>query len=448
MRLFLSLIAIPLAAAVVHAAPTFAPVFGKGMVLQRGMAVPVWGKAAPGEEVTVTFLKQSKTATADADGVWRVGLDKLEAGGPYVLTAKGKTEVKIEDVYVGEVWVCSGQSNMRWTLKQSEDGDKEADKADLPLLRVNQAGGAWVTCSPKAAPGFSACAYYFGRDLQKHLKVPVGLIVRCVGGTSARLWTPADAVAGDETLTPFRKAIMEGQAGKDKAAVRKTGSLYDNLIKPVSGYAMKGVIWYQGENDAGRAPEYTVLFPALIRSWRGAWGQGDFPFLYVQLAPVKGGSPGWGPIRQAQTDALSVKNTAMAVINDGDASIHPLKKHLPGTRLALAARALAYGEKVVYSGPLFESFKADGGKATLTFKHVGGGLAAKDGKPVGFELLDESGKAFAAEAAIEGDKVVLTAKGLSKPAGVRYAYSSLAEGTLFNKEGLPASPFRWMPAGR
>jgi sialate O-acetylesterase len=417
-----------------------APIFANGMVLQRDMPVPIWGTAAAEEEVTVSFLGQKKTAKADAKGKWKVTLDKLSAGGPHELTVAGKNEVKLTNVLVGEVWLCSGQSNMVWTLKQSENAEKEASSADLPKVRLSRAAGPWAECSPKTAPGFSACAYYFGRDLHRELKVPIGLVVRAVGGTSARLWTSSETVETDETLAPFKKDILEGQVGKDKKPVRNTGILYNQHIRPLEGFAIRGTIWYQGESDAARPEEYAALFPAMIRSWRKAWGQGDTPFLFVQLAPIKGRG-NWGPIREAQAGTLALPATAMVVITDGDADIHPKKKQLPGTRLALAARAVAYGEKVEYAGPTFASQKIDGERVTLSFKHVGGGLAVRGDKLIGFTVVDAAGKEHAAEAAIEGETVVVTAKGV-KPVGVRYAFTSLAEGTLINKERLPASPFR------
>jgi sialate O-acetylesterase len=260
-----------------------------------------------------------------------------------------------------------------------------------------------------------------------------------VGGTSARRWTAAEVIDTEPTLKPFAAAIKKGVAGKSGKG--KPGDLYASLIKPLIPFAIRGVIWYQGESDAGHPDEYAALFPAMIRSWRAAWKHGDFPFLYVQLAPI-GGRSGWERLREVQLQTLSVPKTALAVIIDGDAGIHPLKKQLPGGRLALAARALAYGEKIVYSGPIYKSMKRDGDRIVLNFDHGGGGLVAKGETLTGFTVLDEDGKSHAAQAKIEGDKVIVSSKDATKPVAVRYGWASNPGCNLCNKEGLPASPFR------
>jgi sialate O-acetylesterase len=426
-----------------------APIFGSHMVLQRGMAVPVWGTARPGEKVTVAFLDQKKTTTADKDGQWQVKLDALAAGGPHRLTVEAGKKVELEDVLVGEVWICSGQSNMAWRLRQSENAEKEAESAKYPKIRLN-AGRLWQACDPKTAAQFSAVGYYFGRDLHRALGVPIGLVNRSVGGTSARLWVPWDAVEAEAALKPFRAAIQKGTtaARKGKAA-GGPGRLYDSLIRPLIPLAIRGVIWYQGESDAGQPDEYAVLFPTLIRSWRKAWGQGEFPFLYVQLAPngrapVKPApdSDGWPRIREVQLRTLSVPQTGMAVIIDGDVGIHPLKKHLPGGRLALAARALAYDEKVLYSGPTLKKQTIEGERVKLTFANVGGGLTFTGTKLKGFEVVGGDGKVAAAEALVDGDTVVVWSQEVAKPVGVRYGWATNPGCNLANKEGLPASPFR------
>ncbi len=432
----LALAALVSAGAAVRADVKLAPVFGNGMVLQRGMAVPIWGAAAEGEQVTVAFLDQKKTATAGKDGKWSIKLDELKAGGPYKLSVSGKNSLELDDVLVGEVWVCSGQSNMEMTLQGCENADKEIASADYPLLRHNR--GSWQTCSPKTAGGFSAAAYYFGRDLHKALNVPVGLIHRSVGGTSARSWTSVAAIEKEEGLKPYLDDIKK----------QNPGNLYEQHIRPVVGYAARGFIWYQGESDAGRPEEYRKLFPTLIRSWRSDWGQGDMPFLFVQLAPIGGppkdanGDAGWAPVREAQASALSLPKTGMAVIIDSDADIHPKKKQLPGERLALAARAVAYNEKLVASGPTFDSMTVAGDRATLSFKNVGGGLKVNGDQLKGFAVAGEDGKYFWAETKVEADKVVVWSKDVPKPTAVRYGWSSNPQCNLYNKEGLPASPFR------
>lgn len=444
MRAYVLAFLIPLALALSASAdPKPAPIFTKGMVLQRGMTVPVWGTAAPEEEITVSFLKQTKKATADKDGKWMVKLDSLEAGGPYKMKITGKKSVELDDILVGEVWLCSGQSNMGWRLSQSANAKAEAASADYPKIRYTAGPNQpWVACSPKNAGSFSACAYYFGRDLHKALKVPVGLVHRSVGGTSARRWVSLAAMKAEPAMKPFVETIekqMSVKPPKGKRGPGGVGDLYKGFIQPLEGFAIKGAIWYQGESDAGRPAEYAALFPTLIRSWRKAWGQGNFPFLYVQLAPHSGK---WELLREVQLKTLAVPNTAMAVITDSDRGIHPTKKQLPGGRLALAARAIAYGEKIVYSGPIIDSAKFDDGKAVLNFKHVGGGLKAGGDELTGFEIAGANGKFVPAEAKIDGDTVVVSSKSVAKPAQVRYAWAPAPKCNLFNKEGLPASPFR------
>jgi sialate O-acetylesterase len=420
---------------VAHANVTVPGLFNNNMVLQRGMKVPVWGKASPGEEVTVAFLDQKKTIKADDKGNWRVTLDELKAGGPFEMTITGKNTLTFKNVLVGEVWICSGQSNMQWTLGQLT---KSADDAKLPLLRLN--GGAWQECTPESALKFSATGYYFGRELQKTLGVPVGLINRSVGGTSARLWVSKSAVQSAPALKPFHEDLFGKKGGN-------IGGLYESQIRPLIPFAMRGVIWYQGESDANRPEEYTHLFKTLIQSWRADWGHGDFPFLFAHLGAIGGvakdpSQVGWGPIREAQSAALELPATAVAAFHDSDADLHPRRKELIGARLALAARGVAYGEKIVYSGPQFETLKVDGDKLILSFKHVGGGLVAKGDAVKGFAIAGADGKFVWADARIENDKAIVWSKAVPTPAFVRYAFASNPQCNLYNREGLPALPFR------
>jgi sialate O-acetylesterase len=427
----------------VRADVKLAPIFGDHMVLQRDMKVPVWGKAAPGEEVTVAFLDQKKITKADEDGKWLVKLDELKAGGPYELTVQGKNTVTLKDVLVGEVWVCSGQSNMQWQLSGTENAAEVIKVSDNPKLRLN-GGGGWAVSSPKTSGKFSGTGYYFGRDLQKALGVPVGLINRSVGGTSARLWTSQAAIKGSPELKPFAAAILK----EDKKGNVTAGRLYEGMIRPLIPLAIRGVIWYQGESDAGRPAEYKELFRTLIRSWRSDWGQGDFPFLFVELGAIgpapKGanGPVGWGPIREAQAAALALPKTAMAGFIDSDSDLHPRKKHLAGERLALAARAIAYGEKLEYAGPMFESMKVEGDKVVVRFRHTGGGLVVKGDALKGFAVAGPDGKYAWADAKIESDTVVLSSKEVVRPVAVRYGWASNPQCNLYNREGLPAVPFR------
>jgi len=432
--------------------------FTDGAVLQRGQAVPVWGTANDGERVSIEFNGQKVETTAQG-GKWSVSLKPLEAGGPFTMTISGENTVTVNDVMVGEVWVCSGQSNMEWNFNATATADAERPKAKYPEVRmftVNksiavlpqaEAAGSWVACSPETVNGFSAVGYFFARDLYQELGIPVGMIHTSWGGTPAQAWTSVEGFEGHAELKGYQDAAKSIQgmdpAKPDGKFDQNTAStLYNGMIAPIVPYAIKGSIWYQGESNSGQAKEYRTLFPAMIADWRAKWNQGDFPFYFVQIAPHKDMSP---EIREAQLLTLAAsENTAMAVTTDvGDAEdIHPRQKEPVGQRLALAARALVYGEKIEYSGPHYESMKADGNKAELTFSHVGGGLVAKDGDLKGFTIAGADGKFVPAIAEIKGDRIVVSGEGVAEPKAVRYGWTNVPDVNLFNKEGIPASPFR------
>ena len=468
-------------------------------VLQRDITVPVWGKAEPGLKVVIQFAGQEKSATADKDGKWSAKLEPLTASAEgRTLTVKaesGAETVSRQDVLVGEVWICSGQSNMGWTLKQSTGGDVAIAAAGDAQLRLFNAGaravdepqvsigGTWAVDSSQSATNFSGVAYFFGKELRKSLGVPVGLIKSAVGGTVCEAWTPkadletnptlkplldqqAERLAGypkvlddfkqrePELLKQYEEALAKAKADKKPeprkptppqgpaASSNRPFGLYNGSIAPLVPYAIRGAIWYQGESNSGRGREYQTLFPAMITGWRKAWGQGDFPFLFVQIAPHNGMSP---EIREAQRLTVqTTQNTAMAVTLDvgHPSDIHPQDKQPVGARLALAARALAHGEKIEYSGPAYDALTVSGNKATLSFKHVGGGLVAKDGALNGFTIAGSDGKFVEATVAIEGDKIVVTSDAVSAPTAVRYGWSNVPAASLWNKAGLPASPFQ------
>ncbi len=435
------------------------PLFTDGAVFQQGQAVPVWGTANDGEKVSVEFNGQKLDTTAK-DGKWRVDLKPLEAGGPFTMKISGENTVEVKDVLVGEVWVASGQSNMEWRLNQSFEPENEKPKANHPKLRMftvarntsptplAEAKGSWITCTPESVGNFSAVAYYFARDLQAKLGVPVGVISTSWGGTPAQAWTSVEGFEKHPELAGYAKQAQDNLTNfKDTPPPKPLGSgtpasLYNGMIAPVIPYAMKGVIWYQGESNAAKSKEYQTLFPAMIADWREKWKLGNFPFLYVQIAPFKGQPP---EIREAQLLTLAKsENTAMAVITDyGNANdIHPKQKEPVGHRLSLAARALAYGEEIEYSGPLYKSMEVKGDKAAVTFTHVGGGLVAKDGDLKGFTIAGEDGNFVPAKAEIKGEHVLLSADGIKEPKAVRYGWDKVPDVNLFNKEGLPASPFR------
>jgi sialate O-acetylesterase len=421
--------------------------FTDNMVLQRDKPVKIWGTAADGEKVKVTLGDQTAEATAK-DGKWQVELKPLAAGGPHTLAIEGTNKIELANVLVGEVWIASGQSNMQWSVKQSADPDKTAAEAKHPQIRlftVKRGGqhqpqdnveGKWLECRPETVTDFSAVAYHFGVALHKHLNVPIGLISTNVGGTAAQRWTPKEVLEATPELTKY-------------AEEKSASDLYNAMIHPLLGFGIKGTIWYQGESNAGQAHRYRVLFPAMIKSWRDRWNQGDFPFLFVQLAPwvVPNDSSNatWPELREAQLMTLSkVPNTAMAVITDvGDEKdIHPPKKQPVGERLALAARALAYGDAIEYSGPIFESMTTSGSRAILRFKHAEGGLEVRGDKLTGFTIAGEDKKFHDATATIEGDTVIVSSSAVDQPVAVRFGWANHPVLNLWNKNGLPASPFR------
>jgi sialate O-acetylesterase len=458
--------------------------FTDNMVLQRDRANPVWGTAPAGQQVAVSIGAQKKTATAGADGNWMLQLDPLPAGGPLEMRIEaGAASVTLKNILVGEVWVCSGQSNMNFRLSSALDGQKEAAEANYPQIRsIADTGGAWVVCSPRTAGYFTAVGYFFGRELHKALGVPVGLIHESVGGTSARLWTPVSALEGVAALKPVleahqkslkdlpallaryeeaHKAWEANRAGPEPRSPARgaPGGLYNSMIQPMVPYGIRGAIWYQGEADAGRPAEYRALFPALIRSWRKAWGQGDFPFLFVQLPNYSGNFTNLRAV-QAEIGSL-VPNTGMAVTIDiGETkNIHPRNKQDVGRRLALVALAKVYGRSVVHSGPVYDSFAVEDGKVRVKFKDVQGGLVASNlqaatgptattgptaggAELTGFLIADDDKKFVPALAKIDGDTVVVWSESVPKPAAVRYAWEADPRATLHNKDGLPAAPFR------
>jgi sialate O-acetylesterase len=477
---------------------SLASVFTDHAVLQRDMPVSVWGRAEPEAKVVVQFAGQEKSATTDKDGRWMTKLDPMTASATgqalSVRTAAGDEKLTRADVLVGEVWVCSGQSNMVFTLQKSVDGEAAVAAAGDGQLRLFNAKahatdepqetieGAWAVDSPESSADFSGVAYFFGKELRQKLGVPVGLIKSAVGGTPAEAWTPRAELETNPTLKPlldrqaemianhakavetykqreaqvlanYEKALAKAKAagarppkrpqppGEPSANGKRPTGLYNGSIAPFTPYAIRGVIWYQGEANSSRGTEYRTLFPAMITAWRKAWGQGDFPFLFTQIAPFKGQSP---EIREAQrVTTETTPNTAMAVTTDvGDANdIHPKRKQPVGLRLALAARALAYGEPIEYSGPTCDGMSIDGGRVTLSFKHLGGGLVAKDGDLKGFAIAGADGQFVDALAKIEGDKIVVSSESVAAPVAVRYGWTNAPVCNLFNKADLPASPF-------
>lgn len=473
-------------------------VIGDNMVLQRDLPLPIWGTADPGESVTVTIGEESRSTTAGADGRWLVRLSPLKRSGPVAVSVVGNNSIDLENVLLGEVWVCSGQSNMEMPVKLSNNPEEEIAAADYPKIRMFSAKhtvadepqadveGRWVECSPENIPGFSAVAYFFGGKLQEMVGRPVGLVKSAWGGTPAESWTSREALAADGELAPIRERwahLLESHPERmkeyrEKLAAWKTAaeaakaagekptrqprpplgpnhphrpsSLYNGMISPLVPFAIRGAIWYQGESNAKRAYQYRKLFSTMIQDWRNNWDQGDFPFLFVQLAnfyerAAEPGESNWAELREAQTMALSLPNTGMAVTIDiGEAKdIHPRNKQDVGVRLALAAGAVAYGQGIIPSGPMYKSATIESGRVRLYFDHVGGGLSTEGkGGLRGFAIAGEDRKFVWANAEIDGDSIVVSSADVAEPVAVRYGWANNPDCNLYNEAGLPASPFR------
>ena len=436
---------------------TVPKVFGTNMVMQRDIALPVWGQADAGEKVTVRLGTCEKTATADKDGNWKVTMAAMKCSAKAAtMTVSGKNKIQFENILIGEVWVCSGQSNMQMSVHQSTNGRKEAAAADYPLIRLlgvkltvsaepqKDFSGQWQVCGPKTAGGFSGVGYFFGRKLHKDLKMPIGLINSSWGGTRIEPWTPT---AGFDAVPALKKIADDTRKLTGKVGSRTPRAIYNAMIAPLKPVAIRGAIWYQGESNMGEGMLYFEKMKALIGGWRKVWGQGDFPFGFVQLAPYdRYGGDRQPKLWEAQTASLSIPNTGMAVITDITTlrNIHPPNKQDVGLRLALWALATSYDKKdLVYSGPMYKSMKVSGKEIVLTFDHVGGGLASRDGKDLDwFEIAGADKKFVQAKAKIVGKTVVVSSDEVAKPAAVRFGWSQKATPNLMNKEALPASPFR------
>lgn len=456
--------------------------FQHHMVLQREVPVPVWGWADAGEEVTVTIRSQAKTAKAAADGKWTVTLDPLTANSEATsMTVKGKNEIKLDDVLVGEVWVCSGQSNMEWSIAASIDPDLEAFAANDPQIRLLQipnvpamtpqatCGGEWKVCTPDSVRNFSAVGYFFGRQLRQTLGIPVGLIASDWGGTPADAWTSPEAMQATADLKPIldRWAAMDADYEKNKDVVGKDGKkpadptknphhpsvLYNGMIAPIAGYAIRGAIWYQGESNASRAYQYRLLMPTMIQSWRTAWKQGDFSFYQVQLANFlapkdQPGDSAWAELREAQVIATkAIPNVGAACIIDigAEKDIHPKDKQNVGKRLARLALNRDYNRKdIVPQGPTYTSSEAKDGKITVKFDTHGPKLISYYQQPLrGFAVAGEDKVWKWAEAKITGpDTIEVSSKDVAAPVAVRYNWADNPNGTLYNELYLPAYPFR------
>lgn len=424
------------------------------MVLQQGTRAKIWGWADPDEAVTVAIGDQAITRKADNRGKWYVRLRPMTAGGPYTMTISGKNSIVIENVAVGEVWVCSGQSNMSMDVDKCINAEAEIASGDYPMLRcftvkvkytvepLDDVEGDWKVATPETVGSFTAAGYFFARELHKRLGVPIGIIDSSLSGSGAIPWVRRAELAANPEFAPLLEQVESGvQHGAPKSTPI---CLYNAMIDPLTPYGVKGVIWYQGESDAHLAKRYRTLFPTLIQSWRNAWRNSEMPFIWVQLANIDTNRP-WAFLREAQTLTLAMPHTAMATAIDiGMAkNIHPVNKQEVGRRLALAGLATVYGEKIEYSGPMVRRVSFDNGKAIVSFEHAESGLVTGDGGPVtGFELAGEDGKLVAASAEIVGNQVVVSSDSVKNPVSVRYAFTSNPVCNLYNEAGLPAVPFR------
>ncbi|MDB5336952.1 MAG: hypothetical protein JWN70_2571 [Planctomycetaceae bacterium] len=476
-------------------------IFGSHMVLQQGQKNRVWGWAGAGEEVTVSIDKQKLTAKPGENGRWQVELEPLAVGGPYTLTIQGKNTLTFDDVLVGEVWICSGQSNMQWSVNRANDPDLERLTAKFPKIRlitVPNVGtqevqtdfkGAWTACTPETVDSFSAVGYFFGRQLHQTLDVPVGLINNAWGGSACEAWINRDLMAKegkyDELLARWKaeeenlpKALEEykdkfakweiaAKEAKEKnqpvppapqnpegrmRGNARPANIYNGALKPTVGYGIRGAIWYQGESNASRAYQYRDMFPLMIKSWRDEWQQGEFPFYWVQLADFLGeqaepGPSAWAELREAQTLTMSkLKNTGEAVIIDiGEGKdIHPKNKQGVGMRLARWALSDVYKLPIAHQSPLYKSMEKQGNKIIVTLDHVGAGLVPFDVQQLkGFAIAGEDKKFVWAQAKLVGtDKVEVWSDAVTDPAAVRYAWADNPVCNLYSKEGLPVTPFR------
>lgn len=449
--------------------PFLHPLFSDHLVLQRGTKAPVWGWATPGVTITVSFADQKKTVVVPPDGKWMVRLNPLRASAEprtLVVSSSDGNCATIQDVLVGDVWLCSGQSNMEMGIGNCNVPDQIA-QADYPQIRlitvpkhiaaqpVDTFPARWQHCSPASVAqggwgGFSAAGYFFGRELYRQLNIPIGLIHSSWGGTIAEAWTSAESLS---PLGDFNERLAKvGTIANvsDKPNPNVVTVLYNGMIAPLLPFAIKGAIWYQGESNADRANQYRRLLPAMIQDWRSHFGVGAFPFYIVQLANFQAVAEqprdnAWAELREAQAlTAKKVPHSGLAVAIDiGDAKdIHPKNKAEVGRRLALWALAKDYGKKVECSGPWYKSMKLRGDSIRLSFDHIDGGLVARGGELKGFAIAGEDHKFVWANAVIEKNQIVVSSPAVAKPVAVRYAWDINPVCNLFNQSGLPAVPFR------
>lgn len=474
-------------------------IFSSDMVLQRNIDIKVWGWADENEKVTVSLGDKQSSTTADIQGNWSLTLPPFKVGDPLKMTIKGNNEIVFENVLIGEVWICSGQSNMQFGLASVLNAEEEIKNADYPNIRLytvpqrisgtarQDFDARWIVCNPENISNrwgsFSAVAYFFGREINEKLNVPVGLINTSWGGSHIEAWIPEDGFSFSpklkdltkftkDTNEKYRKKLKESLDNVDKRSTcfgtpfvmpkhpfdaaggtypTNPTCLYNTMINPMATYGIAGAIWYQGESNHQDGTLYYEKTKALIGSWRSIWQQGDFPFYYVQLAPMKQGQhykdDELPKLWEAQTQSLEIKNTGMAVtvdIVDDLWDIHPKNKQDVGKRLALWALAKTYDQKdIVYSGPLYKKMDIKDDKIIISFDYADSGLTTRDGKePDYFEIAGENKEFLKAKAIIEGQTIIVYNEKIKNPVAVRFAWDQQATPNLCNMEKLPASPFR------
>lgn len=438
--------------------PTF---ISNNMVLQQKFDAALWGWGEPHYPIKITTSWDNivyQTFT-DYNGDWFITVKTPSAGGPYEITINTDT---LSNVMIGEVWLCSGQSNMQWALEQSEDPEIEIPKANFPNIRMFYAArdnarssnkdvyGQWAECTPEVAKTFSAVAYYFGKELHQQLNVPIGLLHFSWGGSPAQAWTNPEALKktpeGQYYLEKFEEKIKNTPPGKLPRNYRDPGANYYGMIKPLIPYGIRGAIWYQGENNVFEHEMYRNIFETMITNWREEWRQGDFPFYFAQLAPYNYSKPLIGAaLRDAQRESMSIKNTGMVVTLDigNPEDIHPKNKVDVGKRLSLWALAKTYGKNgLVYSGPIYKSMKIEGNKIRIMFDHYGRGLEFKGEKLTHFTISGKDKIFHPANAVIDGNTILVSSEVVKDPVSVRFAFANADVPNLFNKDGLPASTFR------
>ncbi len=431
-------------------------IIGSHMVLQQKSKVKLWGWAAASETITIKTTWDTTTykAVANNGAQWESEINTPAAGGSYTITIEGENKIVLEDVLIGEVWVCSGQSNMEWSgdqdLKESIDEAPKANQPEIRLFYVTKSTalypqdnleGKWVVCSPESMIHFSAIGYFFGKKINSSIKTPVGLINSNWGGTPAETWTPAYVIEKDPIIKKGAESLGQYAWWPSNTAIA-----YNAMIAPLTKFSISGVLWYQGESNVSSYYSYEQLFTGMIDAWRAAWNK-NFPFYFVQIAPYTYGNNINGALlRETQTKASRHPNTAMVVVSDlvpDTTNIHPTLKIEVANRLANIALKNIYNQNIgVVNGPLYESMQIEKEKAILSFSNMGTGLMCKDKELNHFEIAGADQLFIPGTAKIVGDKIVVTNKNIKAPVAVRYAFNNTAIGNVFNKEGLPLNLFR------